>query len=240
MVSEQSAQAESEAEPEDSYRQQWKWDKVTWASHCVDCFPGNCPMRAYVKDGIVWREEQAGTFPIVEEGVPDMNPMGCQKGVAWTRLMYGEERLLYPLKRVGERGSGKWKRISWDEAATEIADAILDAIEEIGPESIMGFTGGSIIADMHRGRFLGLVGGILTDTNAEVNDFAAGHYLTWGAYDPVPSIDDTFHAELVLIWFANPVYTRIPHFHYIPEARYNGTEVYTISPDVSPSSKLAD
>ena len=240
MVSEQPAQARSEPEPEDSYRQQWKWDKVTWASHCVDCFPGNCPYRVYVKDGVVWNQEPAGTFPIVEEGVPDMNPMGCQKGAAWTRLMYGEERLLYPLKRVGERGAGKWKRISWDEAATEIADAVLDAIEEIGPESIMGFAGGSIIAEMHRGRFLGLVGGIMTDANAEVGDFAAGHYLTWGAFDPVPSIDDTFHAELILIWFANPVYTRIPHFHYIPEARYNGAEVYAISPDVSPSSKLAD
>lgn len=56
-------------------------------THCVDCYPGNCPYRVYVKDGVVAAEEQAGTMPVVEEGVPDMNPLGCQKGAAWSRLL---------------------------------------------------------------------------------------------------------------------------------------------------------
>ena len=43
-----------------SYRDRWKWDKVTWGCHCVDCYPSNCPYRVYVKDGRVVREEQAG------------------------------------------------------------------------------------------------------------------------------------------------------------------------------------
>ena len=33
------------------YRSRWSWDEVRWASHCIDCYPGNCPMRVYVKDG---------------------------------------------------------------------------------------------------------------------------------------------------------------------------------------------
>src|SRR3990170_8684588 len=115
---------------EDLYRQQWTWDKVAWGTHCVDCYPGNCPFRVYVKEGIVWREEQAGNFEVVEKGVPDMNPMGCQKGAGWSQLLYGKERILYPLKRAGERGEGKWKRISWDDALAEVADAVLDAIQE--------------------------------------------------------------------------------------------------------------
>src|SRR3972149_139428 len=65
---------------EDLYRQRWQWDKVVWGTHCVDCYPGNCPYRVYVKDGIVLHEEQAATYNVIEEGVPDMNPMGCQKG----------------------------------------------------------------------------------------------------------------------------------------------------------------
>ena len=92
---------------EDTYRERIKWTKWTWGSHCVDCYPSNCPFRVYVgPDGEVWREEQAGTYGTVEEGVPDFNPAGCQKGVTWHRLLTGRERVLKPLKRAGERGEG--------------------------------------------------------------------------------------------------------------------------------------
>lgn len=125
---------------EDLYRNQWRWDKVVWGSHCVDCYPGTCPWRVYVKDGLVWREEQGATFDTVEAGVPDMNPRGCQKGAGFSHALYGPERVLHPLKRIGERGSAKWKRISWDEALSEWADAILHAIEEKGSRSIPTFS----------------------------------------------------------------------------------------------------
>ena len=59
---------------EDRYRQRWRWDSVAWGSHCVDCYPSNCPFRVFVRDGKVVREEQAGAFPTIELGVPDMNP----------------------------------------------------------------------------------------------------------------------------------------------------------------------
>lgn len=227
---------------DDIYRENWKWDKVVWASHCIDCYPGNCPMRVYVKDGIAWREEPAAVFPQIEKGVPDLNPMGCQKGAGWTRTLYGKERVLYPLKRVGERGEGKWKRVSWDEAATEIADAVLDAIEEKGPESVIAPSGCNTHTwgTVGRQMYMSSIGGLTMDVNAEMNDFAPGHYLTYGMFDPVSSIDDWFHAGVILIWNANPVYTRIPHYHFIAEARYKGADIYTIAPDVSPSAVHAD
>jgi DMSO reductase family type II enzyme molybdopterin subunit len=227
---------------DDIYRDNWKWDKVTWASHCIDCYPGNCPMRVYVKDGIAWREEPAAVFPQIEKGVPDLNPMGCQKGAGWTRTLYGKERVLYPLKRVGERGEGKWQRVSWDEAATEIADAVLDAIEEKGPESVIAPSGCNTHTwgTVGRQMYMSSIGGLTMDVNSEMNDFAPGHYLTYGVFDPVSSIDDWFHAGVILIWHGNPVYTRIPHYHFIAEARYKGADVYTIAPDASPSSVHAD
>ncbi|MBI2914072.1 MAG: molybdopterin-dependent oxidoreductase, partial [Chloroflexi bacterium] len=119
---------------EDVYRQQWRWDRVAWGSHCIDCYPGNCPIRVYVKDGIIFREEQPGTLPVIEEGVPDMNPMGCQKGVGWTHTLTAPERIRYPMRRIGPRGSGRWQRCSWDEALTEVADAVIDTIAKEGPE----------------------------------------------------------------------------------------------------------
>ncbi|KKL19022.1 hypothetical protein LCGC14_2469650 [marine sediment metagenome] len=58
---------------EELYRDKWQWDKVVVGTHCVDCYPGNCPYRVYVKDGVIFAEEQAGTLPLVEKGVLDMN-----------------------------------------------------------------------------------------------------------------------------------------------------------------------
>jgi anaerobic selenocysteine-containing dehydrogenase len=121
----------------DAYRKKWSWDSVAWGSHSVDCYPGGCPFRVYVKDGKVIREEQGGTFSQIEPGIPDMNPMGCQKGACWSRQLYGPDRVTQPLKRVGARGEGKFEPVSWDEALTDIADAMLDAIQEQGSEAIL-------------------------------------------------------------------------------------------------------
>lgn len=55
--------------------------------------------------------------------------MMCPKGLAYTQLLYHPDRLKYPLKRVGERGEGKWKRISWDEALDTIATNFKKTIE---------------------------------------------------------------------------------------------------------------
>ena len=235
--------ATSERTSEDAYRQKWRWDETFWATHCVDCYPGNCPYRVYVKDGVVFSEEQAGTFPIIEEGVPDMNPMGCQKGAAWSRLLYSPERVLHPLKRAGERGEGKWQEISWEQACTEIADHILDAIQEVGPESVIkeGTPGeGGLLANFPFSRLIEMIGGISTDVNAVINDFSTGIYLTYGKFDPASSIDDMFHSEFIMYTHMNPVYTQIPAFHYTTEARYKGAEVVLVAPDCSPSHVHAD
>ncbi len=237
-----SATTRRSSKTEQRYRKQIAWDRVHWGTHCVDCYPGNCPMRVYVRDGRVFREEQAGTFDVIEPGVPDFNPMGCQKGVAWSRTLYGEERLLYPLRRAGERGEGKWERITWDEAAEEIADAIIDAIQEQGPESIvtlMGAEGGTWTGFGHN-RLMHMLGGVVTDVNAEINDFSPGIYLTFGKFNLCSSLDDLFHAELFLLFQTNPVYTITASYHYIAEARYKGSEVYLFAPDVSPSHMHAD
>jgi DMSO reductase family type II enzyme molybdopterin subunit len=121
----------------DRYREKWTWDSVTWGSHAVDCYPGGCPFRVYAKDGKIVREEQAGIHTPTEPGIPDMNPMGCQKGACWSHCHYSPDRVTHPLKRVGERGEGKFEEVSWDEALGDIADAMLDAIEEQGSESII-------------------------------------------------------------------------------------------------------
>ncbi|HEX7406857.1 MAG TPA: molybdopterin-dependent oxidoreductase [Candidatus Binatia bacterium] len=223
----------------DAYRQKWTWDKVTWGSHAVDCYPGGCPWRVYSKDGKILREEQAAMLTPIEAGIPDMNPMGCQKGASWSHCHYSPDRVTQPLKRVGERGEGKFKPVSWDEALTDVADAVLDAIQDQGAESVLTLLTPEPGAAPAR-LFSQLLGTPMTDGNAEFQDFSPGYHITWGLFNPTSSMDDWFLAELTLIWHSNPVYTNIHWYHYVAESRYNGGEIVTIAPDYSPSAIHAD
>jgi len=212
-----------------------EWDRVAFGTHCVNCMPGDCPLYVFVKDGRVVREEAAGVLERVEPGVPDMNPLVCQKGLAWSRELTGPERLLHPMRRVGERGEGRWERISWDEALGEAADAMLDAIEEVGPKAVVMELSPEIATVPPSSRFMVTLGGTALDVDATINDFFTGYQQVFGKFSFAASMDDTFHSELVLIWHSNPAHTIIPTFHYTTEARYNGTEVALFSTDVSPS-----
>ena len=82
----------------------WSWDQLTWSSHCGNCI-ANCSYRRYVRDGVVVSEEPTGNLASYD-GVPDMNPLGCQKGAAWSTQVAGPDRVLHPLRRKGERGCG--------------------------------------------------------------------------------------------------------------------------------------
>lgn len=79
------------------------------------------PLLAYVRDGVVVGEEAAADVEPVEDGVPDMNPMVCPKGLAWSRQFDAPDRLLHPPRRAGARGEGHWGRITWDEALNDRA-----------------------------------------------------------------------------------------------------------------------
>ncbi len=111
----------------DVYRQKWTWDRVTRSTHNVNCaYQKSCVFNIYVKDGVVWREEQVGDYPQTNESVPDFNPRGCQKGACYSARAVAPSRVLHPLKRVGARGDGRWKRVSWGEALAEIADTTIE------------------------------------------------------------------------------------------------------------------
>ena len=90
-----------------------------------------CGIMGYVKDGRVVK---------IEGNPNDPNSRGhlCARGHAGLNHLYHPERLLYPLRRVGKRGEGKWKRISWDEALDEIA-AKLKTIRESGKPEEFAF-----------------------------------------------------------------------------------------------------
>jgi DMSO reductase family type II enzyme molybdopterin subunit len=228
----------------DVYRERWRWDKVVRNSHWVNCwYQAHCAWNVYVKDGMVWREEQVADYPQTNASVPDPNPRGCQKGACFSERMYDATRVRYPLKRVGARGSGKWQRVSWDQALNEIADAVLDTLERDGSDRIVWelgplYTEGSLSAGHQR--LSVLLDSTNLDMNTEIGDGHRGAAETFGKISFERSADDYFHSDLILIWGGNPLYTQIPNAHYLTEARYHGARLVCIAPDYSASSIHAD
>ncbi|MEK7378188.1 MAG: molybdopterin-dependent oxidoreductase [Candidatus Binatota bacterium] len=224
----------------------WDWDKVVKGSHLTNCwYQTACNYNIYVKDGVVLREEQAANYPPQNDPLaPDFNPRGCQKGSCYVHRIYDPTRIKYPMKRVGERGQGKWKRISWDEALTEVADAIIDTATKEGPSAIVQGGGTRVMNIGSEGTgptafFIGL-GAPLSNVTADNGDDHQGVAITLGKVIVGDSADNWFYSDMILIWGGNPAYTNIPNYHFIAEARYNGTKVVTISPDYSPSAVHAD
>jgi len=224
----------------------WDWDRVVKGSHLTNCwYQTACNYNIYVKDGVVLREEQAANYPPQNDPLaPDFNPRGCQKGSCYVHRIYDPTRIKYPMKRVGERGQGKWKRISWDEALTEVADAIIDTATKEGPSAIVQGGGTRVMNIGSEGTgptafFVGL-GAPLSNVTADNGDDHQGVAITLGKVIVGDSADNWFYSDMILIWGGNPAYTNIPNHHFIAEARYNGTKVVTISPDYSPSAVHAD
>lgn len=109
-----------------------------------------CGLIAHVKDGRL----------LTVSGNPaDPNSQGsmCGKGAASPSILYDPYRVLYPMKRVGKRGEGKWKRITWEEAYTEIADRLKKIRESGHPEELAFQQGRNRSADASA-RFLNAFG----------------------------------------------------------------------------------
>ena len=230
---------------EDVYRDKWTWDRVVKVTHTrVNCISA-CSIDAYVKDGVVWREEQNATYEKAFEDVPDFNPRGCPMGCVYSSLMYDPSRVKYPMKRVGARGEGKWARLSWEQALTEIADRLIDTVTEHGSDCVI-FDHGTTNIDFGIGSpmeahlFSQGIGSTTIDSWAGVGDLPVGLIQTWGLYNSEGTADDWFLSDYILMWIGNPSYTRVPEAHFLYEARYRGAKVVSIAPDFNASTVHAD
>jgi DMSO reductase family type II enzyme molybdopterin subunit len=228
----------------DVWRKRWTWDRVAKGTHTrANCIAA-CSWNVFVKDGVVWREEQDAVYEPPRADVPDHNPRGCQKGACYSDLQESGSRVLHPLKRVGPRGGGRWKRISWNQALDEIADGLIDAAVSQGSESIIydhgttnaGYgpeTAGEI-------RFAEAVGATILDSWSGVGDMPMGAVQTWGMYNCEGTSDDWFRSDYIVVWIGNPAYTRIPDVHFMHEARYRGAKLVVIAPDYNATAVHAD
>jgi nitrate reductase / nitrite oxidoreductase, alpha subunit len=224
------------------YRDQWSFDSFGRTTHSVNC-TGSCTWKAYVKNNIVFKEEQFADFPDINSELPTYNPRGCQKGANHKEYIYGPQRVKYPLIRVGERGEGKWRRASWNEALALIADKVKDAIQLDGPDSVTYFA--AIPAKHHITlaggfRLANLTGGVVCSFYDWYCDLPPGEPLTWGVQTDACESADWFNSKYLILWGSNLLETRIPDSHFYTEARMKGTKVVAIFPEYNASSTHAD
>jgi len=165
-------------------------------SHCRMCH-GGCGVLIYLKNGKA--EKIAG-----DPDCPINHGTLCSKGIGSVQLAYHPDRLTYPVRRVGPKGSGKWERISWDEALDAVAERLLHYRDDFGAESVvLGYgTGRENEAVIYR--FANLFGtpNVLTAGHFCYGPRIATSIITCGTN---PIVDYENHPKCIMVWGNNVV-----------------------------------
>ncbi len=196
-----------------------------------------CGVLVHVKDGRVIKIEGDPEHPHSEG-------MMCPKGFAYTQLIYHPDRLKYPLKRVGERGEGKWQRISWDEALDTIADKLTEIKEKYGPLSIAASSGGNtrraIQALYGLMRSLGCPNVSWTDAHYCWGPFPVAEMFTYGGLLLTEIRADCENSNCVMLWGANPIHSYPVWGRRLMHSKARGAKLIVVDPRLTATASKAD
>jgi len=194
---------------------------------------GRCVICVHMKDGQIEKlstetaESTNGAYPLC----------ACVRGLNYHKTFLGPDRLQYPMKRVGERGEGKFERISWTEAVDIIASEWKRIRDTYGPASrYVNYATGD--ASVFRGcdlakRLLALDGGYLDYYNSYSSAcIARATELMYGTVESGNPPEDLVNAKLILLWGHNPAETRFDceTMYYLQEAKKKGIPIVVIDP----------
>jgi anaerobic selenocysteine-containing dehydrogenase len=200
-----------------------------------DC-PDTCAMIYEVENGRLIEVRGNKEHPMTRGGL-------CVKLKDYHDHHYNPDRVLYPLRRVGPKGSRQFARISWDEAIAEIAKRWKDIIARHGSQAIMPY---SYLGN--EGLVQGLTAGDaffnrLGSTVNEKTFCASGSSTAWlltvgptGGVDP----ESFVHSRYIVIWACNSISTNLHHWPFVLEAQKRGAKVVVIDSYRSRTAKQAD
>ena len=207
--------------------------RTTCASHCG----GSCLLKLHVTDGVITRiETDDGDEPQLR---------ACARGRAYRQRVYAPDRLLYPLKRIGERGRGKFKRISWDAAMDTIAANIIRVKDDYGPASILLLSMGGDIHNLHfafqMSRLLALSGGYTATWG--LTSYGGGisaQRATYGTHFTSNGRDDLVNSRLIIMWGWNPANTisGVNTNWYLVQAKEAGARIVVVDPRYTDSAAI--
>ena len=201
----------------------------------LDC-PDTCSLLINVEDG-------RGSHLRGDTAHPVTRGFLCGKVARYLDREYSPHRLLYPQKRAGAKGEGKFHRISWDEALDTIAARLQQVSGDFGSEAILPYSYAGTMGLLNGGgmdrRFFHRLGASQLDRTICSAAGSAGLMATLGfRYGTEP--EQFRHSKLIIAWGANVLATNVHLWPFIVEARRNGARFYTIDPVRNRTGKLAD
>lgn len=209
-------------------------------AHANNC-DGSCGLTVTVIDGNITRISNASF------GNPDFPPRVCLRGISNVEYVYHPDRLKYPLQRTGPRGSGQWKRISWDEATTTIANKFTQIAQQYGSKSIYiaPYTGSLSALNGVIGvgyRFASVIGASAGDFEGDNEGDSAG---PCGAVEALGGFDghdlsDLRNSRLIVLWGNNLAETDVPDMRFALDARDAGGKIVYIDPRYTATATLSD
>ncbi len=195
------------------------------ASHCG----GSCLLRVHVKDGAITRiETDEGDEPQIR---------GCFRGRAYRQRVYDPNRILHPLKRVGERGQAQFKEISWDEALSTVANEMVRIRDTYGAASIMYIPMAGDVVALHGhslyDRLLRMFGGYTGMTG--ITSFGQGIFssvATYGTFMCSNTRDDLLNSRLIILWGFDPgkCINGPNTAYYLAKANEQGARIIAVDP----------
>lgn len=201
---------------------------------------GACGWNATVIDDVIVDLKPAADYPCEE-----YNPRGCLRGMSMTHMIYGPDRIKTPLIRTGERGEGKWKEATWDEALDHVAGHMVRIRDTYGPESMLLFNqvvGTSYVQKGAQIRMAALLGMSFATAYDYNGDISMGYTQTVGIDSIECESKSWGHAKYAILWSANVFQTRIPDAHFLTKEakQQNGCKIVSIDPRCSQTAKGAD
>jgi len=200
-----------------------------------DC-PDTCSMVYEVEDGKLKSVKGNPDHPMTRGGL-------CVKLKDYEKRHYHPDRVLYPQRRIGPKGSMQFERITWDEALDEITTKWKAIIDEHGPQAIMpnSYLGNQgLVHGLNGGdSFFARLGATVTERTFCGEGSATAWLLTVG---PTAGVDpESFiHSKYIIVWACNSVSTNLHHWHIIKEAQKKGAKVVVIDSYASRTAKEAD
>src|SRR3954454_18914123 len=202
------------------------------ALDCPDC----CSLLVNVEDGRGSKLRGDPRHPVTRGFL-------CGKVAQYLEREYSPARLLYPQRRTGPKGEGKFERISWDEALDTIASRLQSIADEFGPEAILPYSYAGTMGYLNFGgmasRFFHRLGASRLDRTICSTAGMAGLTEAVGLrYATEP--EQFRHAKLILAWGANILGTNVHLWPFVMEARRNGAKLYTIDPHRNRTGAASD
>ncbi|MBL8294765.1 MAG: molybdopterin-dependent oxidoreductase [Bryobacterales bacterium] len=209
--------------------------QVVHSTCALDC-PDACSILVTVEDGRATRLRGNPDHPVTRGFL-------CAKVAKYLDRQYSPDRLLYPQKRTGAKGEGKFTRISWDEALDTIASRLTQIARDHGAESILPFsyagTMGLLQGSSMDRRFFHALGASRLDRTICSSAGMAGTIQTMGSrFGTEP--EQFPESKLIIAWGANILGTNVHLWPFIVEARRRGARFYTIDPYRNRTGQLSD